>query len=32
MLRNETVYVQFLTYANGHIWADLHTIGGPRAR
>lgn len=32
MLRNETVYVQFLTYANGHIWADLHTTGGPRAR
>ncbi|MFK0311701.1 hypothetical protein ACIQUF_10670 [Pseudomonas sp. NPDC090233] len=25
LLRNETVYVQFLTYANGHIWADLHT-------
>jgi len=25
MLRNETLYVQFLTYANGHIWADLHT-------
>ncbi|NVZ72761.1 hypothetical protein [Pseudomonas costantinii] len=25
LLRNETVYVQFLSYANGHIWADLHT-------
>ncbi|MGO4321998.1 hypothetical protein [Pseudomonas sp. KB_12] len=25
LLRNNTVYVQFLTYANGHIWADLHT-------
>ncbi|MBK4990982.1 MULTISPECIES: hypothetical protein [Pseudomonas] len=25
LLRNETVYVQFLTYGNGHIWADLHT-------
>ncbi|MGX1125129.1 hypothetical protein [Pseudomonas sp. HLS-6 TE3448] len=25
LLRNDTVYVQFLTYANGHIWADLHT-------
>jgi hypothetical protein len=25
LLRNETLYVQFLTYANGHIWADLHT-------
>ncbi|WDY57274.1 hypothetical protein [Pseudomonas sp. PSKL.D1] len=25
LLRNETVYVQFLTYANGHVWADLHT-------
>ncbi|UFH48653.1 hypothetical protein [Pseudomonas sp. KNUC1026] len=31
MLRNDTVYVQFLTYENGHIWADLHTAGG-RAR
>ncbi|PCR93285.1 hypothetical protein CP336_27620 [Pseudomonas fluorescens] len=31
LLRNETVYVQFLTYANGHIWADLHT-GSTRAR
>lgn len=25
LLRNETLYVQFLTYGNGHIWADLHT-------
>ncbi|WP_025856324.1 hypothetical protein [Pseudomonas sp. CHM02] len=25
LLRNDTVYVQFLSYANGHIWADLHT-------
>ncbi|WP_313739829.1 hypothetical protein [Pseudomonas sp.] len=25
LLRNDTVYVQFLTYDNGHIWADLHT-------
>ncbi|WP_348748747.1 hypothetical protein [Pseudomonas rhodesiae] len=25
LLRNDTVYVQFLGYANGHIWADLHT-------
>ena len=24
LLRNDTVYCQFLTYANGHIWADLH--------
>lgn len=31
LLRNNTVYVQFLTYANGHIWADLHT-GTVRAR
>ncbi|AXJ06883.1 hypothetical protein CFN16_22950 [Pseudomonas fluorescens] len=31
LLRNETVYVQFLTYANGHIWADLHT-GSTRSR
>jgi hypothetical protein len=31
LLRNATVYVQFLTYANGHIWADLHT-GAERAR
>lgn len=31
LLRNDTVYVQFLSYANGHIWADLHT-GTLRAR
>jgi len=31
LLRNETVYVQFLIYANGHIWADLHT-GSTRSR
>ncbi|QXZ15468.1 hypothetical protein KVQ82_06015 [Pseudomonas sp. AO-1] len=31
LLRNDTVYVQFLSYANGHIWADLHT-GAVRAR
>ncbi|MEZ1324895.1 hypothetical protein QIW46_26475 [Pseudomonas fluorescens] len=31
LLRNETVYVQFLSYANGHIWADLHT-GAVRSR
>ena len=24
LLRNDTVYCQFLSYANGHIWADLH--------
>ena len=30
LLRNDTVYCQFLTYANGHIWADLHT-GSVRA-
>jgi hypothetical protein len=27
MLRNDKVYVQYLTYANGHVWADLHTAG-----
>lgn len=27
MLRNDRVYVQYLTYANGHVWADLHTAG-----
>lgn len=32
MLRNETVYVQFLSYANGHVWADLHTVGVQRSR
>lgn len=31
LLRNETLYVQFLSYANGHVWADLHT-GSVRAR
>lgn len=31
LLRNGTVYVQFLSYANGHIWADLHT-GALRVR
>jgi hypothetical protein len=31
LLRNEKVYVQFLSYANGHVWADLHT-GSVRAR
>ncbi|BBP57355.1 hypothetical protein [Pseudomonas sp. St316] len=31
LLRNNTVYVQFLTYANGHVWADLHT-GAERSR
>lgn len=25
LLRNETLYVQFLAYGNGHVWADLHT-------
>ncbi|MFA0970695.1 hypothetical protein [Pseudomonas amygdali] len=31
LLRNEKVYCQFLSYANGHIWADLHTTSA-RAR
>jgi len=31
LLRNEPVYCQFLSYANGHVWADLHT-GSQRAR
>jgi hypothetical protein len=31
LLRNDTVYVQFLTYPNGHVWADVHT-GAVRAR
>ncbi|WP_017904790.1 hypothetical protein [Pseudomonas asplenii] len=31
LLRNDTVYCQFLSYANGHIWADLHT-GSVRTR
>lgn len=25
LLRHERLYVQFIRYANGHIWADLHT-------
>ena len=25
LLRNEKVYCQFLSYANGHVWGDLHT-------
>ncbi|WP_462401342.1 hypothetical protein [Pseudomonas sp. Marseille-QA0332] len=25
LLRQETLYVQFLSYPNGHVWADLHT-------
>lgn len=31
LLRNGTVYVQFLSYPNGHVWADLHS-GTQRAR
>lgn len=31
LLRNDTVYVQFLTYPNGHVWADVHT-GAEHAR
>ncbi|MCY1246962.1 hypothetical protein D9M72_602420 [compost metagenome] len=31
LLRNGPVYCQFLSYPNGHIWADLHT-GAVRAR
>jgi len=31
LLRNDTVYCQFLNYANGHVWADLHT-GAVRPR
>ncbi|MEN0106649.1 MAG: hypothetical protein AAGC84_09510 [Pseudomonas sp.] len=31
LLRNGTVYVQFVSYPNGHVWADLHT-GVQRAR
>lgn len=31
LLRNEKVYCQFLSYANGHVWADVHT-GSVRAR
>jgi hypothetical protein len=25
LLRNEKLFCQFLSYANGHVWADLHT-------
>ncbi|MHC6227345.1 hypothetical protein ACYU03_21650 [Pseudomonas sp. X10] len=25
LLRHDTLYVQFLSYPNGHVWADLHT-------
>jgi len=32
LLRNDTVYCQFLSYANGHIWADLHTGAVKRGR
>ncbi|MBD1550883.1 hypothetical protein [Pseudomonas typographi] len=28
LLRNDTVYVQYLAYGNGHVWADLHTASG----
>ncbi|AYC31736.1 hypothetical protein D3880_04765 [Pseudomonas cavernae] len=31
LLRHERVYCQFLSYPNGHVWADLHT-GTQRAR
>ena len=31
LLRNGSVYVQFLSYPNGHVWADLHT-GSVRVR
>src|SRR3990167_5934706 len=31
LLGNGTVYCQFLSYANGHVWADLHT-GAVRPR
>jgi hypothetical protein len=31
LLRNGTLYCQFLSYPNGHVWADLHT-GAQRAR
>ena len=31
LLRNDTVYVQFLSYANSHVWADLHA-GAVRSR
>lgn len=31
LLRNEKLYCQFLSYPNGHVWADLHT-GAVRTR
>ncbi|WP_095146702.1 hypothetical protein [Pseudomonas sp. Irchel s3b6] len=31
LLRSGTVYCQFLSYGNGHVWADLHT-GAVRSR
>ncbi|TRX75429.1 hypothetical protein [Pseudomonas mangiferae] len=31
LLRNGPVYCQFLVYANGHVWADLHS-GAVRVR
>lgn len=31
LLRNEKVYCQFLSYASGHVWGDIHT-GAVRAR
>lgn len=31
LLRNGPVYCQFLSYPNGHVWADLHT-GAQRVR
>ncbi|MCY1352883.1 hypothetical protein D9M69_392070 [compost metagenome] len=31
LLRHGPVYCQFLSYANGHVWADLHT-GAQRVR
>lgn len=31
VLREQTLYCQFLSYANGHVWADLHT-GAIRTR
>ncbi len=31
LLRNGPVYCQFLVYANGHVWADLHS-GAARVR
>ncbi|MCY1179833.1 hypothetical protein D9M73_202500 [compost metagenome] len=31
LLRNGPVYCQFLSYPNGHVWADLHS-GAVRSR